>query len=567
MYTIDELELKCREIHGDKYEYDWSTYTKMTNKMRIVCSEHGEFWQSLHEHINKKQGCKYCSIKNKKIVRGKNKNKKLTVDEYIDLCNKKWKNKFKYPCIKDEYQNLSSKITVICPIHGKTTQTASVHLNSKFGCKECAVKNQKENQTRTTDEFIFEAKKIHGDKYDYSKVEYVDCHTKVCITCPKHGEFWQTPANHLSGNGCPKCGYEKTISSNQYTTETFICEAKKIHGDKYNYSKVEYIDSKTKVCIICPQHGEFYQSPDKHLQGEGCPKCGNQVSNAENEIFEFCCNHLGVENVEQGNREMIKPYELDIFLPTLNIGIEYNGLRWHSEKFGKDKNYHLNKLNKCKKNGIKLIQVFEDEYIQHKNIVFNKIKHILKLNENLPKIMGRKCIIKEINKNDAERFLNMYHIQGFVASTVYLGSFYNDELIAVMTFKEESKNSGKWELNRFASNYNYICQGVGGKLFKYFTSNYNPIEVKSFADRRWTINEDNNMYLQLDFKFDSYTNPDYHYFKESDGLIRQHKFAFRKNKLHNRYGLDTSLTESQMVEELGYTKIYDCGLIKYIWTN
>ena len=122
----------------------------------------------------------------------------------------------------------------------------------------------------TTEEFIERSKKIHGDKYDYSKVKYKKAIEKVCIICPEHGEFWQTPSEHLSGYGCWKCGGTKKL-----TTEEFICKAKKIHGDKYDYSKVEYMNNKTKVCIICPEHGEFWQRPDMHLKGQGCQKCSS----------------------------------------------------------------------------------------------------------------------------------------------------------------------------------------------------------------------------------------------------------------------------------------------------
>ena len=121
----------------------------------------------------------------------------------------------------------------------------------------------------STEEWIQKAKKVHGDKYDYSKVKYYNAHTKVCIICPIHGEFWQTPASHLMGNACPKCGGKTKLN-----TDKFIHRAKEIHGDKYDYSKVEYINATTKVCIICPIHGEFWQTPAKHLSGKGCKKCG-----------------------------------------------------------------------------------------------------------------------------------------------------------------------------------------------------------------------------------------------------------------------------------------------------
>ena len=121
----------------------------------------------------------------------------------------------------------------------------------------------------TTEQFIEQAKKVHDDKYDYSKVEYMNTNIKVCIICPEHGEFWQRPADHLLGHGCPSCKKKNSLK----LTEQFIEQARKIHGDKYDYSKVDYKGSFTKVCIICPEHGEFWQTPRNHLNGHGCPKC------------------------------------------------------------------------------------------------------------------------------------------------------------------------------------------------------------------------------------------------------------------------------------------------------
>ena len=120
----------------------------------------------------------------------------------------------------------------------------------------------------TQQEFIEKARLVHNDKYDYSKVEYKNNRTKICIICPEHGEFWQLPASHLRGIGCNKCG-----GTGKLTTAEFIEKAKQVHGDKYDYSKTEYIDSHTKVSIICPEHGEFFQTPNNHLNGNACPKC------------------------------------------------------------------------------------------------------------------------------------------------------------------------------------------------------------------------------------------------------------------------------------------------------
>lgn len=134
----------------------------------------------------------------------------------------------------------------------------------------------------TNEEFIYRAKEIHGDKYDYSKVEYVNNRTKVCIICPEHGEFWQTPKNHLIGDKCPICGNVQISLKKKKTTEQWVKESMNIHGSDYDYSKSEYISSKDKICIICPIHGEFWIIANDHLQGRGCPKCRKRKNNYSN---------------------------------------------------------------------------------------------------------------------------------------------------------------------------------------------------------------------------------------------------------------------------------------------
>ena len=141
------------------------------------------------------------------------------------------------------------------------------HLNEQ-GCPYCGG-----TKKRTQEEFIERAKKVHGDKYDLSKVRYVNMHTKIVIICPKHGEFLILPGHFINGVGCKKCFDEKKKELYTKPFEKFVEEAREIHGDKYDYSKVEYINTGTKVCIVCPIHGEFWQSPHNHLGGNGCPEC------------------------------------------------------------------------------------------------------------------------------------------------------------------------------------------------------------------------------------------------------------------------------------------------------
>lgn len=423
----------------------------------------------------------------------------------------------------------------------------------------------------TQDEVIQRFKEVHKDeKLDYSCVEYKGMHTKVKIIShdlrpdgTEYGEFWQEPIVHLKGCSHPDKAKDKNIENQTYTTETFIDKARKIHRDKdYDYSKVIYKGTWEKVEIICKKHGSFFITPNNFLQGKGCPACGNHLSVAQDEIYKFLKKVLDDVEVIKNDKSTLSGIELDIYIPSLCFAIEYNGLRWHSEQFNKDKNYHLNKTLECQKKGIRLIQIFEDEYIENKTLIYEKLKHFLHIDNNLPKIAARKCIVKVINKKVCEEFLNRYHIQGFVTSSVYLGCYdkISNNLYAVMSFKKSNKE-GVWYLTRFASDYHYICQGIGGKMFSYFKNNYQYNKVISFLDRRWCFNEEDNIYTKLGFEFISYMKPDYRY--TNGHGVRLHKFGFRKNILHKKYGLPLSMTEYEMTQKIGYYRIWDCGLLKY----
>ena len=222
------------------------------------------------------------------------------------------------------------------------------------------------------------------------------------------------------------------------------------------------------------------------------------------------------------------------------------------------------KTNLANSKGIKLIQIFEDEYILHKNIVLSKIKTLIHANTNVQSIMGRKCSVEQITKDAAKSFLEKNHIQGYGRCTLALGCFSSNMLVGVMTFEQYGT---EWLLNRFATDINFICQGIGGKLFSFFIKNYNPKIVKSFADRRWTLDENNNLYTKLGFKLEKILKPDYRYVNSSHPTDRIHKFNFRKKILAKKYGVDEKQTETKLTESLGFYKIWDCGLLKYIWKN
>jgi ribosomal protein L36 len=236
---------KAKEIHRDKYDYSKAEYVNFKTPVIIICPEHGEFKQRPGNHF-RGSNCPKCA-RNK------------TTQEFIEQSNKIHNNKYDYS--KTKYVDSRIEVIIICPEHGEFKQKPRNHLPG-HGCPKCAGKNQ------TTKEFIKKAKKIHGNRYDYSKTEYINISTKVVIICKKHGEFEQLPPIHLEGYGCSKC------SGRYMDTEYFIEKAKKIHKDKYDYSKTKYIKATSKLIITCKKHGDFKQRPGSHLEGRGCSKCG-----------------------------------------------------------------------------------------------------------------------------------------------------------------------------------------------------------------------------------------------------------------------------------------------------
>ena len=267
----------------------------------------------------------------------------------------------KYDYSKVEYVNAHTKVCIICPKHGEFWQQAYCHTNLKQGCPKCYG-----NTKKTTEKFIEDAKKIHGDKYDYSKVEYKNNRTKVCIICPIHGEFWQTPKEHLKGSGCLECSYISLKEKQKLGNDEFIKRANDIHYGKYDYSKVEYINYETPVCIICPKHGEFWQTPHSHLNGVECPYCANEIYTREERLYRIILEEVKDEVIRWKKFKWLRyknPMSLDIYLPSKKIGIEYQGAEhfkpieylggkeYHSKVVNRDKE----KIRLCEENGIKLL--------------------------------------------------------------------------------------------------------------------------------------------------------------------------------------------------------------------
>jgi len=258
------------------------------------------------------------------------------------------------------------------------------------------------------------------------------------------------------------------------------------------------------------------------------------------------------------DRTQIKPKELDIYIPSKSIAIEYCGLIWHSDAFV-DKNYHKLKMELCAAVGIKLITIFEDEWLHCRDIVISKLQQILGIS-NDQRIFARNCSVIEIEHQTAKEFLNTNHIQGYGPSSINLGLHYNSELVAVAAYKRDG--SSDFILNRFATS----CSVIGGftKLERYFDRNYHPTMVSTFADMRWSIGD---LYKNTGYTLVNLLRPDYAYIDKSS-FTRIHKFNFRHHNLHNMLDVyDPLLSETENTRANGIHRIYNCGLMKFQRTN
>jgi hypothetical protein len=250
------LEYEFNRVHNHFYDYSESIYINSKTKFKYKCPKHGILETTTHNHL-KGKGCVLCYYEKD--------DKKGFKKKFIERSNKTHNNKYDYS--KVDYKNIHTKVIITCPEHGDFSQSPNSHQRG-HGCIECSGTKQ-----RTTKEFIDESKIIHGDTYDYSKVDYSSLKNRVTIVCSIHGEFEQYPSSHLKGHGCEKCGFKLISDVKSFSKKEFIEKSKKIHGDKYNYDKVDYKTMVIDVIIVCKEHGDFTQQPYIHSVGSGCPQC------------------------------------------------------------------------------------------------------------------------------------------------------------------------------------------------------------------------------------------------------------------------------------------------------
>jgi len=267
-YFVEKAKVKF----DNKYTYDMESWVSNKEKLRIFCPQHGEFFQTPTAHATG-NGCPNCYYASR--------HQKGEVKFFKDAQRV---HGALYDYSKTLFVNKTTKMIIICKLHGEFVQDAACHINQKQGCPTCGAEKcvQTRKLTYNQEWFLQEAKGVHGDYYRYEKVRYENAHKSVIITCPEHGDFKQKPSVHLNGSGCRVCGITRRAKASQKGLEQWVKEALDVHGDKYDYSKSVYLGNNHKITVTCLEHGDFSMRPIEHLThrggGRGCPKCSDARS-------------------------------------------------------------------------------------------------------------------------------------------------------------------------------------------------------------------------------------------------------------------------------------------------
>lgn len=374
----DEFLQRSKEKHGDFYDYSKVVYVDANTPVEIICPNHGSFWQTPHIHSVCGCGCTLCAR-----FRSRQSNL-IGTEEFVKRAKEVWGDSNDYT--NTVYERYNKPLEVFCNIHQQPyTVHPYRHLHLGVGCPICSQEKFHEKKTLTQEVFIARCREVHGNEYDYTKTVYTGNRNNITVTCREHGDFVQNAANHLKGNGCPMCRYEKLSEKKKKSQEQFIEDARKVHGDYYDYSLVEYHGCFTKVKIICPKHGLFEQTPSTHLSGSGCPVCRKSKGEErvalwlkENNILHKSQYKIQNDFVFCANKNII----VDFYLPEHNTIVEYNGEQhYHSvnlwggqEKFEQQQERDFALRQYCKKNGIKLLEIPYNRFDDIELILGKKIK-------------------------------------------------------------------------------------------------------------------------------------------------------------------------------------------------
>lgn len=476
-----------------------------------------------------------------------------------------------------------------CPFHGVFQQYSAQLRKNGATCPTCGAEQRARSLALDADQFLTTAENTHPGKYTYENTCYVNMRTKVTVRCRAHGLFDISPIKLIhGGQGCPDCGAllrgkrrtDKNVGAAAAETSKNKFRVKiaklagAVHKDTYVYHPETYNGMRAPMKITCPKHGDFWQGAYDHVRKKcGCPNCG-QKSSGEDAVAKFLSIFTAVE---RRDRNILKPKELDIVLPEHKLAVEYCGMFWHShgdKKHEKDnKTNHINKYMGCQKAGIRLITMYETEWLERPR----QVKRILRaaIGKLRGRVLARKCEVRAVGSPEAHVFYDKYHVQGGTGNGDHYGLYWRGKLVACMRFTLGSNDRGsntnrEWTLSRYATRVNVV--GGASKLFTAFLRDKNPPSVKSFSDNRYYSG---GMYEQLGFTLERENKEDYQVWSPKLGLRPKPHYQRRvlQKRLEDHGVQDTydhdadTRTEAEMTYLMGARRIYDCGKKSWRWTT
>lgn len=547
--TLATFIEKAREMHRGRYDYTTTVYVGSQKKVVIVCPRHGEFEQIANAHLTG-QGCPQCA--NERVGL----NARLEQSDFLARC--KAVHGDTYDLSRVAYVGMTKKIEVICQKHGSFFPQAGNFVGAGSGCPACGRESTGLVSRKPLAYYVAKGQEVHAGRFEYAGLQYVDGAAYLQVVCPAHGEFLQLAQDHIKGIGCEKCARPV------FNLDTFTASATEAHGGKFNYEKADYTGTTDKVCIICPEHGEYWQTPNMHVNmQQGCPRCGHVgPSVAQLEIAAFLQQHTSVLIGHRVSRK-----ELDVFMPDLNLAVEYHGLIWHSTKFQKDATRDFKKHRFFAEMGIRVIHIYQDEWASKKEQVQRLLLAALGVQGD--RAFARNLRLGPMPEAQASAFYDSNHIQGSVgAPCTSLALFEGDTPVAVMSFSRitsirgTTSGTGGYELRRYAT-AKAVVGGASRLLAEFLRTTPGVTRVVSFSDNRMF---GGGMYEKMGFRREFVSAPSYWYVTTNSRMGRMPKARFKRRNLLSMPGFvfDPTLSERANCEANGFYQVHDCGKTRWV---
>lgn len=468
--------------------------------------------------------------------------------DWVDKATEKHSGRYTYPDSTRVQAEGDWKINVVCPEHGTFLQSTRKHMWGR-GCPQCAGRG-------TDKRGMLELK---FPDWDFKDLDISRSKGKLRLHCESHGEF-ATTFNKLMGTPgttpCPECNHQAAGLKRRRLPSSWVAQVEDVHGDRVSVDSASITTADRKATFVCGKHGEFRSVLQDVVTGHGCPKCSALVSGGEACLRDWL-SELGF-TVVGSDRSTLENGEIDILLPEQGIGIEYCGLYWHSEKY-RGAGYHRNKMMEARKAGVRLITVFEDEWILRPGHVKAQLMGILGLNETKN---ARETTVRRIEWAEAKEFLELWHMNGAgIPAPIRYGLYEGSRLLSVMTLGRArfEGGAGHYEMYRYCGGeYSRVRGGMSKLLARIYAENPGIVRLTTYADMRWGTGKG---YEAVGFKYVGDTKPGYYWCK---GLTRLSRHVMQKHRLPDMLSkFDPEASEAENCKANGYARIWDCGSSKW----